>query len=120
MLCITDGVPAGSTENTQFDVTTSLKTVTKWFGYIDRPERTPEFLRRAFSMLRSGRPGPVVLAVPNAAGIYDETVDPYYPVRGYRSGPDPSDVAQAIDLIMGASNPLIYAGEGVIYAGGVG
>ena len=47
MLCITDGVPAGSSENTQFDVTTSLKTVTKWFGYIDRPERTPEFLRRA-------------------------------------------------------------------------
>ena len=117
MLCITDGVPAGSTENTQFDVTTSLKTVTKWFGYIDRPERTPEFLRRAFSMLRSGRPGPVVLAVPNAAGIYDETVDPYTPVRGYRSAPDPSDVATAIDLLMGAANPLIYAGEGVIYAG---
>ena len=117
MLCITDGVPAGSSENTQFDVTTSLKTVTKWFGYIDRPERTPEFLRRAFSMLRSGRPGPVVLAVPNAAGIYDETVDPYYPVRGYKSAPDPSDVVQAIDLLMGASNPLIYAGEGVIYAG---
>ena len=117
MLCITDGVPAGSTENTMFDVTTSLKTVTKWFGYIDRPERTPEFMRRAFSMLRSGRPGPVVLAVPNAAGIYDETVDPYAPVRGYRSAPDPSDVAQAIDLMMNASNPLIYAGEGVIYAG---
>ncbi|CAI7998515.1 Probable acetolactate synthase large subunit [Geodia barretti] len=58
MLCITDGIPAGSTENTLFDVSTSLKTVTKWFGYIDRPERTPEFMRRAFSMLRSGRPGP--------------------------------------------------------------
>ena len=66
MLCITDGIPAGSSENTQFDVTTSLKTVTKWFGYIDRPERVPEFMRRAFTMLRSGRPGPVVLAVPNA------------------------------------------------------
>ena len=117
MLCITDGVPAGSSENTQFDVSTSLKTVTKWFGYIDRPERTPEFLRRAFSMLRSGRPGPVVLAVPNAAAIYDETADPYFPTRAYKSAPDPSDVTQAIDLLMGAANPLIYAGEGVIYAG---
>ncbi len=117
MLCITDGVPAGSTENTLFDVTTSLKTVTKWFGYIDRPERVPEFMRRAFTMLRSGRPGPVVLAVPNAAGIYDETVDPYTPPKGWKSAPDPSDVATAVDLIMGAQNPLIYAGEGVIYAG---
>ena len=117
MLCITDGVPAGSTENTLFDVTASLKTVTKWFGYIDRPERVPEFMRRAFTMLRSGRPGPVVLAVPNAAGIYDETVDPYAPVKGWKSAPDPSDVATAVDLLMGAQNPLIYAGEGVIYAG---
>ena len=117
MLCITDGVPAGSTENTLFDVTTSLKTVTKWFGYIDRPDRVPEFMRRAFTMLRSGRPGPVVLAVPNAAGIYDETVDPYTPPKGWKSAPDPSDVATAVDLIMGAQNPLIYAGEGVIYAG---
>ena len=117
MLCITDGIPAGSTENTMFDVSTSLRTVTKWFGYIDRPERTPEFMRRAFSMLRSGRPGPVVLAVPNAAGVYDETADPYFTPRAYKSAPDPSDVVRAIDLLMDAANPLIYAGEGVIYAG---
>ena len=117
MLCITDGIPAGSSENTQFDVVTSLKTVTKWFGYIDRPERTPEFMRRAFTMLRSGRPGPVVLAVPNAGAVFDEAADPYFPARGYKAGPDPADVAAAAELLLGASNPLIYAGEGVIYAG---
>lgn len=117
MLCITDGIPAGSSENTQFDVTTSLKTVSKWFGYIDRPERVPEFMRRAFSMLRSGRPGPVVLAVPNATATYDETADPYFSPRAYRSGPDANDISTAIDLLLGASDPLIYAGEGVIYAG---
>lgn len=117
MLCITDGIPAGSTENTQFDVTTSLKTVSKWFGYIDRPERVPEFMRRAFTMLRSGRPGPVVLAVPNATAVFDETADPYFAVRAYKSAPDPSDVNTAADLLLGAENPLIYAGEGVIYAG---
>ena len=117
MLCITDGIPAGSTENTQFDVATSLKTVTKWFGYIDRPERVPEFMRRAFTMLRSGRPGPVVLAVPNAAAVFDETADPYAPVRAYKSVPNPADVNTAVDLLLGAKDPLIYAGEGVIYAG---
>ena len=117
MLCITDGIPAGSSENTQFDVTTSLRTVSKWFGYIDSPARVPEFMRRAFTMLRSGRPGPVVLAVPNATATYDEAADPYFPVKAYKAGPNPDDVNAAVDLLMNAKNPLIYAGEGVIYAG---
>jgi thiamine pyrophosphate-dependent acetolactate synthase large subunit-like protein len=43
-----------------------MKTVSKWFGYLDKPERTPELMRRAFTMLRSGRPGLVILAIPNA------------------------------------------------------
>ena len=117
VLCITDGVPAGSSGNSQYDVASAMKTVSKWFGYLDRPERTPEFMRRAFTMLRSGRPGPVILAVPNATATYDETADPYCPVKGWKSAPDPADVRAAIDQLLAARNPLIYAGEGVIYAG---
>ena len=117
VLCITDGIPAGGSENTQFDVFKSMTSVSKWFGYIDKPERVPEFMRRAFTMLRSGRPGPVILAVPDPTGTYDETADPYQPVRGAKHAPVPEDVAQAIDLLTGARNPLIYAGEGVIYGG---
>ncbi len=117
ILCITDGIPAGSSENTQFDVSASLKSVTKWYGYIDRPARVPEFMRRAFTMLRSGRPGPVVLSVPDPSGEYDESADPYTPVRGWKSAPDPEDVSAAVDLLLEAVSPLVYAGEGVIYAG---
>ena len=117
VLCITDGVPIGATENSQFDVTSSLKSVSKWYGYVDKPERLPEFMRRAFTMLRTGRPGPVVLAIPDAGGLYDETADPYLPVKGWKSAPNPEDVARAIELLLGAQKPLIYAGEGVIYAG---
>ena len=117
VLCITDGVPIGATENSQFDVTSSLKSVSKWYGYVDKPERLPEFMRRAFTMLRTGRPGPVVLAIPDAGGLYDETADPYVPVKGWKSAPNPEDVARAIELLLGAQKPLIYAGEGVIYAG---
>jgi len=116
MLCITDGVPIGGTENSHFDITSSLKSVSKWYGYIDKPERVPEFMRRAFTMLRTGRPGPVILAVPDASGQYDETADPYVPVKGWKSAPDPSDVSMAIEMLMSAQNPLIYVGEGVIYA----
>ena len=117
VLCITDGVPIGETENNQFDVTSSLKSVSKWYGYLDRPERLHEFMRRAFTMLRTGRPGPVVLAIPDADALYDETADPYAPVTGWKSLPNPADVAHAIQLLLGAQDPLIYAGEGVIYAG---
>ena len=118
VLCITDGVPIGSTENSQFDVTSSLKSVSKWYGYLDQPSRLPEFMRRAFTMLRTGRPGPVVLAIPDARALYDETADPYVPVKGWKSLPNPDDVAQAVDLLIESKDPLIYAGEGVIYAGG--
>ena len=117
VLCITDGVPAGSSGNSQYDVASAMKTVSKWFGYLDKPERTPEFMRRAFTMLRSGRPGPVILAIPNATATYDETADPYRPVKGWKSAPDPADVRAAVDQLLAARNPLIYAGEGVIYAG---
>ena len=117
VLCITDGIPAGGSGNSQFDVFNSMSTVSKWFGYIDRPERVPEFMRRAFTMLRSGRPGPVILAVPDPTGTYDEAADPYLPVKGWKHGPAGEDVALAIDLLTGSEKPLIYAGEGVIYAG---
>ena len=116
VLCLTDGLAIGGTENSHFDVTTSLKTVCKWYGYIDKPERIPEFMRRAFTMLRTGRPGPVILALPEAGGEYDETADPYTPVKGWKSLPDPSDVTAAIELLGKAKRPLVYAGEGAIYA----
>jgi acetolactate synthase-1/2/3 large subunit len=116
VLCITDGVPAGSSGNSQYDAAAAMKTVSKWFGYLDKPERVPEFMRRAFTMLRSGRPGPVVLAIPNATATYDEMADPYRPVKGWKSAPDPADVREAATLLLNARHPLIYAGEGVIYA----
>ena len=117
VLCITDGVPIGQSGNSQFDVASSLKSVSKWYGYIDQPKRVPEFMRRAFTLLRTGRPGPVVLAIPDPTGSYDETADPYFPVKGWKSAPDPADVTAVADLLLGARDPLIYAGEGVIYAG---
>ena len=116
VLCITDGVAIGDTENSQFDVTSSLKSVSKWYGYLDKPERLPEFMRRAFTMLRNGSPGPVVLAIPDAHAQYDETADPYIPVRDWKSVPNPEDVTAAVRLLRDAQDPLIYAGEGVIYA----
>ena len=117
LLCITDGVPIGNSENSYFDVTASLKSVSKWYGYIDSPERTHEFMRRAFTMLRNGSPGPVVIAVPEPSSHYDETRDPYAPVRSWKYGPTNSDIFQAMDLILQADHPVLYVGEGAVYSG---
>ena len=61
--------------------------------------------------LRSGRPGPRDPGYSQAT--YDETADPYHPVKGWKSAPDPADVRAAVDQLLRAGNPLIYAGEGV-------
>ena len=53
---------------------------------------------------------------PDADALYDETADPYIPVKGWKSAPNPDDVATAVELLIDAQDPLIYAGEGVIYA----
>ena len=73
-------------------------------------------MRRAFTHLRSGRPGPVLLIIPRDLGEYDEDEHPYTPVKGWRSGPDPDDVKAAVKALLAAKDPLLYVGEGVFYA----
>ncbi len=41
--------------------------------------------------------------IPDAGGLYDETSDPYLPVKGWKSAPNPEDVARAIELLLSAS-----------------
>ena len=63
-LCITDGMPAGTVGTCGFDIGESLRPVTKWIGHIDQPQRTPEIMRRAFTLLRTGRPAAGMAASP--------------------------------------------------------
>ncbi|MDA8219700.1 MAG: thiamine pyrophosphate-binding protein [Dehalococcoidales bacterium] len=116
VLCLTDGVPAGATGSSHYDISLGFHAVTKWIGQIDQAERVPEFMRRAFTHLRTGRPGPVLVTLPRGLGEYDEDAHPYVPVRGWRSGPDPDDVKAAVKALLAAKNPLLYVGEGVFYA----
>src|SRR5262245_8755467 len=116
VLIITEGVSQGASRHTHFDIAEALRPVTKWVGKIDRAELVPDYMRRAFTHLRSGRPGPVLIIVPRDLGEYDDEKDPYMPVKGWRSGPDPDDVKAAVTALLAAKDPLIYAGEGVYYA----
>ena len=75
-------------------------------------------MRRAFTFLRSGRPGPVMVEVPADVGeeeISEEVFD-YRPVGQIRSGGDPADVRAAARALLNAKRPVIYAGQGVLWA----
>ena len=67
VLCITDGVPMGSSENSQFDVPSSMKTVSKWFGYLDKPERTPRSCAAPLPCCGAADPDPLFWLSPTRA-----------------------------------------------------
>ncbi len=115
MLLISDGVPVGAGGRGRYEIGDGLRSVCKWIGEIDTPERVPEVMRRAFTLLRSGRPGPVLVTIPRALGELDEEAHPYEPVKGWRTAPDPADIKDAIGALLAAKRPLLYVGEGVYY-----
>lgn len=117
VLCITDGIAVGTSGNTHYDITAGFRPVTKWIGHIDQPHRVPELMRRAFTYLRSGRGGPVLITIPRSFGEYEEDEHPYTPVKGWRWAPDGQDVKAAVQALLAAKNPLLYVGEGIFYAG---
>jgi len=84
--------------------------MTKWVAQIDRTERIPEFIARAFAVATSGRPGPVVLALPEDTlwGTAQVADMPRY--RRAQSNPGVADVAQMRELIEAAERPFMIVG----------
>jgi len=111
LLVIAEGVGQGASQHTHYDMAGAFKSITKWVGKVDRAKLVPDFVRRAFTHLRSGRPGPVLLIVPRDLGEYEADEHPYAPVKGWRSGPDPDDVKAAVRALLAAKDPLLYVGE---------
>ena len=92
--------------------------VVKWVAQVNFPDRVPEMMRRAFYLLRTGRPRPVVLEIPSDVmrEEFEGNVADYQPVKGTRMAPDPQDVRQAASVLLAAKRPVIHAGQGVLYA----
>ncbi len=116
LLVLTEGVDQSSIGQNNYDIGKAYDSITKWNGYINSGSRLPEFVRRAFTYLRTGRPRPVLLQLPRNIPEYDETKYPYTPVKGWKSQGDPRDIEVAVRAILAARKPLIYAGQGVFYA----
>ncbi len=107
-----------TTMTSDFSATRNYGGVTKWSGMINSPERVPQLLRRAYTQLRAGPPGPVVLETPSDVmnGEIDESLFFYSPIAKRRTAADPADAARVARRLMDAGRPVIYAGQGVLYA----
>ncbi len=105
-------------EPPQFDPIPVYRNITRWAGRINSAERISELTRRAFSVLRNGKPGPVLLELPAdvSSADVDEGSFQYERARGYRSQADPEDVATAARMLIEARRPVLHAGHGVLWA----
>ena len=91
--------------------------VTKWSALAHAVEELPELMRRAYHAMRSGKGGPVLIEIPAEVweADYRGELD-YAPVPVQRSAPDPDAVKAAVKMLLAAKSPLLWAGQGVLYA----
>ena len=101
-----------------FEAAPNYQGITKWAAEVNMAGRIPEFMHMAFSQLRHGRPGPVLVEIPADVGAEEfpgDTVD-YEPVKAFRSAADADDVRDLVEAVLAASCPLVSAGHGVMWA----
>jgi len=84
----------------------------KWVGQIDRVERIPEYVNRAFHTAVAGRPGPVVLALPEDTLFSQAAVADAPKHHVVRPAPAPAQMAELYKLLEGAQRPFVLLGGG--------
>ena len=84
----------------------------KWVAQIDRVERIPEYVSRAFHTAAAGRPGPVVLALPEDALYAEAAVADVPRHHVVRPAPSPAGLAELKALLAKAQKPFVLLGGG--------
>ena len=101
-----------------FSAVDNFRHITKWATKISDAAQIPDVFRRAYHLMRNGRPGPVLIEIPNdvwAQDIEDDFV--YVPRARMLSAPDPGSIAEAVATLRAAEAPIIWAGQGILRAG---
>jgi acetolactate synthase-1/2/3 large subunit len=96
----------------ELDYRTVFAGTTKWSAQLDDPDRTPELVARAFTTATAGRPGPVVLALPEDVLTAETDADDAAPYRVPVARPGAEDVAALRELLDRSERPLVVVGEG--------
>ena len=121
ILCITGQAPKARLHKEDFqavDIASIAKPVTKWATTVLEPAQVPRAFQQAFHLMRSGRPGPVLIDLPfdvmQAEIEFD--IETYEPLLVYKPAASRKQIEKALDMLQAAERPLIVAGGGIINA----
>jgi tartronate-semialdehyde synthase len=121
ILCITGQAPRARLYKEDFqavDIESISKPVTKWSVTVREPAQVPRAFQQAFHLMRSGRPGPVLIDLPFDVQTADIEFDieTYEPLPAWKPKATRKQAEKAIAMLQAAERPLIVAGGGVINA----
>ncbi len=121
ILCITGQAPRARLHKEDFqavDITAIAKPVSKWATTVMEPAQVPRAFQQAFHLMRSGRPGPVLIDLPFDVQIAEIEFDPdtYEPLPVYKPKASRKQIEKALAMLNDAERPLIVAGGGIINA----
>ena len=121
ILCITGQAPRARMHKEDFqavDITAIAKPVSKWATTVLEPAQVPRVFQQAFHVMRSGRPGPVLIDLPFDVQIAEIEFDPetYEPLPIYRPAATRAQIDKALAMLNDAQKPLIVAGGGIVNA----
>lgn len=121
ILCITGQAPRARLYKEDFqavDIESIAKPVTKWAVTVREPAQVPRVLQQAFHLMRSGRPGPVLVDLPFDVQMaeIEFDIDTYEPLPVYKPAATRKQIEKALDMLAAADKPLIVAGGGIINA----
>ena len=121
ILCITGQAPVAKLQAEDFqavDIASIAKPVTKLAVTVVEPGQVPGTFSQAFHLMRSGRPGPVLIDLPldvQTAEI-EFDINTYEPLPVYKPAATRAQAEKVLDLLAAAERPLIVAGGGIINA----
>ncbi len=121
ILCITGQAPRARLYKEDFqavDIESIAKPVTKWAVTVREPAQVPRAFQQAFHLMRSGRPGPVLIDLPFDVQMteIEFDIETYEPLPVYQPRASRKQVDKALDMLLAAEKPLIVAGGGIINA----
>jgi tartronate-semialdehyde synthase len=121
ILCITGQAPRARLYKEDFqavDIESIAKPVTKWAVTVREPAQVPRVFQQAFHLMRSGRPGPVLIDLPFDVQMaeIEFDIETYEPLPVYKPAASRRQVDKALDMLMQADKPVIVAGGGIINA----
>jgi tartronate-semialdehyde synthase len=121
ILCITGQVPVAKLDSEDFqgvDIASIAAPVTKMAVTVLKGAQVPGTFQKAFQLMRSGRPGPVLIDLPSDVQTteIEFDVDTYEPLPVVKPAATRAQIAKALDMLAAAERPIIIAGGGVIGA----